>query len=185
MRWLVGGALVLGMWASAPAEEEIEKLRRDIKALSVLQKLELTGKQRSQLVSIYKQFEALRKEHKGKLIELLERKKELLLSGRASREELIDLDGRIEEEGLRFRTEVEKLKAKAEDILTPEQRRKLERAWFHPKRRKLERAWFHPKGHAMPGRPPERFGPPPPGPSPGEMRERLFWRMIELLGETR
>ena|GEM_PF-1781610 len=180
---LLAASLLLlgGFWSWARADErEMRKLREDIEALSVLRKLELTREQREKLASIYRQFKALREEHDKKLLGLLRKKRDLLLSGRASEEELIDLDGKLEQEKLMFRTEVRKLKARVEEVLTPEQRRKLRRAWFRPKR---------PPRPGRPPRwehPPERFGPPPPGPSPEEMKERrmrLFWKMMELLGE--
>ena len=185
MKWLAGSvlglALVLGSWASAQeVEREARKLREDIEALSMLRKLELTREQRKKLASIYKQFKALSEEHDKKLLGFLRKKRDLLLSGRASEEELIDLDWKLEQEKLMFRTEVRKLRARAEEVLTPDQRRKLRRAWFRPKR---------PPRPGRPPRwehPPERFGPPPPGPSPEEMKERrmrLFWKMMELLGE--
>ena len=168
IKLLAASLLLLGVfWTWARADEperEMRKLREDTEALSVLRKLELTREQQEKLASIYEQFKVLREEHDKKLLGLLRKKKDLLLSGRASEEELIDLDGKLGQEKLRFRTEV----------------------------RKLRRAWFCPKRLPRPGRPPrwkhppERFGPPPPGPSPEEMKERrmrLFWRMMELLGE--
>ena len=184
IKLLAASLLLLGVfWTWARADEperEMRKLREDTEALSVLRKLELTREQQEKLASIYEQFKVLREEHDKKLLGLLRKKKDLLLSGRASEEELIDLDGKLGQEKLRFRTEVRKLRARAEEVLTPEQRRKLRRAWFCPKR--LPRPGRPPRWK----HPPERFGPPPPGPSPEEMKERrmrLFWRMMELLGE--
>ena len=188
MKWLAGSvlglALVLGSWASAQeVEREVRKLQKDIRVLSVLRKLDLSQDQRSKLVSIYRQFKALKEKHDKKLLGLLRKKRDLLLSGRASEDELIDLDGKIEQEKLMFRTEVRKLRAEAMDLLTPEQRRRLRGKlplWPKPPKLMRQRAWGHPEWR----HPPEG---PPPGPPPEEVREkkeRLFWRM-KLLGEEK